>query len=272
MIDLHTHSTASDGSLSPEALVDAAREKGLAALALTDHDTTAGLAQARAQAERQGLRFIPGVELEIDWPGDGEFHLLGLGIGSPGPAMARALQALQEGRERRNREIFARMAEFGIPGSLESLKAAGGIIGRPHIADMLVAQKLAKNREQAFQRYLGAGRPLYFRKPGLSLDEALAAIHEAGGIAVLAHPLSLYVSWGRLPGLLRSLREQGIDGIEAWHPSAKPRASRRLEAAGRALGFLISAGSDFHGAGRPERRLGYCGSTKIDDSFLEILP
>jgi predicted metal-dependent phosphoesterase TrpH len=274
MIDLHTHSRASDGSLSPRDLIRAAAGRGLTAIALTDHDTIEGLAEAREEAALLGIRFIPGVELEISWE-PGEFHLLGLGITRPSSGMADTLAELSRRREARNREIIERMREFSIDADYEEIRAlSGGIsVGRPHFAEFLVNRGIVKNREQAFSRYLGKGRPFFVPKVGLELAHALEIIRDSGGIAVLAHPMSLYVAWGRLPDLIRDFQAQGLEGIEAWHPTAKVRSCARLEELARSLGLFITAGSDFHGDSRPDRKLGItAGDRKIQDTVLENIP
>jgi predicted metal-dependent phosphoesterase TrpH len=274
MIDLHTHSKASDGSLSPAALIAYAASRPLSAIALTDHDTIDGLAEAEREAARAGIRFIPGIEIEVTWE-PGEFHLLGLGIRCPSASLLRAVAELKGLREARNREIIERMNGAGIPVSGEDVRAlsGGSFIGRPHFAAFLTSRGLAKNQEQAFDRYLGKGRPFYVSKEGLDFRQAVDMIRDSGGIAVLAHPMSLYVAWGRLPNLIKDLRDQGLDGIEAWHPTARAHTCRRLEVLGKSLGLFITAGSDFHGEPRLDRKLGItAGDLKIDESFLEAIP
>jgi predicted metal-dependent phosphoesterase TrpH len=278
MIDLHTHSSASDGSLSPGALIGEAVKRGLTAIALTDHDTVQGLEEAERAAKAGGIIFISGIELEITWSRNdegGEFHLLGLGLRRQSSFFTGAVAELSRRREKRNLEILERMHELNIRADYADVRALSGghSVGRPHFAALLVNRGIVKNREQAFSRYLGRGKPLYVPKAGLEFDEAAAAIKSAGGIAVLAHPMSLYVAWGRLPELVRNLKERGLDGLEAWHPTAKVRSCRRLEELGRTLGLYVTAGSDFHGEARPERRLGItAGDRKIEDSILEGLP
>ncbi|MDR2739188.1 MAG: PHP domain-containing protein [Treponema sp.] len=278
MIDLHTHSRASDGALTPSELIKAAKERGLSAIALTDHDTIDGLEEARAEAEQQHIRFIPGIEIEITYEPvtiNGEFHLLGLGIREPGPGFREALADLSRRRESRNLQILERMREMGIEAGYEEIRAlsGGGSVGRPHFASFLVKRGIVKDRGQAFARYLGKGRPLYIAKEGLEFTQALRIIREAGGISVLAHPGSLYIAWGKLPGVITDLVAQGLAGIEAWHPTAKVRFCKRLEDLGRSLGLYITAGSDFHGESRPDRKLGVsAGNRKIDDSFLDSIP
>jgi predicted metal-dependent phosphoesterase TrpH len=284
MIDLHTHSNASDGDYNPPQLVREAGKRGITALALTDHDTLGGLQSAQDEAHAMGIHFIPGIEINISWTAEGgapgigpggEFHLLGLGIRSPSPAFLAAIGDLSRRREARNREILDRMHELSIEATWEDVVALSGghSVGRPHFASLLVKRKIVKNREQAFDRYLKAGMPLYVPKAGLAFAEAAALIRESGGISVLAHPMSLYVAWGRLPDLVKVLKDGGLMGIEAWHPTAKAKACRRLEELGRTLGLYITEGSDFHGSIRPDRKLG-CSNRgrEISDAILEAIP
>jgi len=284
MIDLHTHSNASDGDYSPAQLVREAEKRGVTALALTDHDTLGGLESAQNEARAAGVHFIPGIEISIRWAAEGnapglgpggEFHLLGLGIHSPSGAFLAAIDDLSRRREARNREILDRMHELSIEASWEELLALSGghSVGRPHFASLLVKRKIVRNREQAFARYLKMGKPLYVPKAGLAFAEAVALIRESGGIPVLAHPMSLYVAWGRLPDLVKVLKAGGLMGLEAWHPTAKAKSCHRLEELGRALGLYITEGSDFHGAIRPDRKLG-CSNRgrEISDTILAAIP
>ena len=305
MIDLHTHTNISDGDLSPAMLIDEAVRQGLRAIAITDHDTINGLEIARNHAKRiSNFQFIPGIEININWadgksrnaanlgPG-GEFHLLGLGLNAPSPAFISGVKELSRRRETRNREILNRMHELGLT-SFDSascqwsgnekddiettwneiLALSGGhSLGRPHFAAFLVKRKIVKNTNQAFIRYLGVGKPLYVPKEGMHFEEAVALIRESGGIPVLAHPISLFVAWGRLPDLIKTLKNMGLMGLEAWHPTAKQGACRRLEALAQSLGLYVTEGSDFHGSVRPDRRLGYSGrDRKISDAILEAIP
>jgi len=288
MVDLHTHSNISDGDYSPTELIQEAKKRGISALALTDHDTLDGLETARDAAKTAGIHFIPGIEINIQWTGEGggasgisgigpggEFHLLGLGIRSPSPAFKAAIGELSRRREARNRAILDRMHEFSIEASWEEVVALSGghSVGRPHFARLLVNKKVVRNTEQAFARYLTPGKPLYIPKVGLAFAEAAALIRESGGIPVLAHPMSLYVAWGRLPDLVKALKSYGLMGIEAWHPTAKASSCRRLEKLGRELGLYITEGSDFHGAVLARRQLGYSNrGREISDTVLEAIP
>ncbi|MDR0496703.1 MAG: PHP domain-containing protein [Treponema sp.] len=277
MIDLHTHSTASDGNLSPSALVTEALKHGISTLALTDHDTIDGLEEAAKAASEQSIGFIPGIELEIAQNPDqrGEFHLLGLGINKPSSGFLAAVKELTRRRQERNMGIVEKMNKAGIATSYDEIKsfAKGPSVGRPHFADFLVQRRIAKNREQAFLRYLGREKPFFIPKAGLEFERSVALIRESGGIAVLAHPMSLFVSWGKLPDMVKKLKEKGLDGLEAWHPTAKVSACKRLELLGKKLELYITAGSDFHGEKRPGRKLGItAGGRKIDELILETIP
>jgi len=305
MVDLHTHSNISDGELSPELLIKKAAAQGLSAIALTDHDTINGLETAeKAALIYPSFRFIPGIEVNINWvtskykrfgshnvPGigpGGEFHLLGLGINSPSPAFLNAIHKLTLRREERNLEIIDKMHELSlitvknqadIENVLKELtdiaggSSRGHLIGRPHFAAFLLKNKMVKSINQAFTRYLGVGKPLYAPKEGLIFEEAVAIIRESGGIPVLAHPISLYIAWGRLPDLIKILKDMGLAGLEAWHPTTKPRSCRRLEALAKSLGIYVTEGSDYHGSFRPDRLLGYSGIGRaINDSILEAIP
>jgi predicted metal-dependent phosphoesterase TrpH len=272
LVDLHTHSSASDGSLSPSQLIGEAVRYKLSAIALTDHDTVDGLAEASVAAQRCGVRFISGIEMSLAWE-PGEFHLLGLGLQDIGSGFRQAAEDLRQMREKRNREITARLCQMGIHAEYEEIAAlAGGrSVGRPHFAKFLIQKKIVKNMEQAFNRYLGKGRPLYVYKEGLSFQVAVSLIKNAGGIAVLAHPMSLYVAWGKLPSIVGSLKKQGLDGLEAWHPSARTGECKRLEALADSLGLIVTAGSDFHGKVRAERKLGRTAGglpIRMDVGFL----
>jgi predicted metal-dependent phosphoesterase TrpH len=230
------------------------------------------------------VRFIPGIEISINWkrgPGvcglgrGGEMHLLGLGIKSPSTAFLDGIAELSRRREERNLIILDNMNALGIEASLDDILAGSGnlSIGRPHFANFLVKKKIVRNRDQAFARYLKPGKPLYAPKAGLPFDQAAAIIRESGGIPVLAHPMSLYVAWGCLPDLIKVLKSQGLMGIEAWHPIAKAKDCRRLEELGKSLGLYITEGSDFHGTNRLGRSLGVSNKQRqISDTVLEAIP
>ncbi len=277
MIDLHTHSTASDGVLTPQQLVQHAAEKKLAVLALTDHDTTAGIEEAQSEAEKQGIIFLGGIEITVQWT-SGEFHLLGLGIKNTSEEMKALIQFLKDARYQRNSQMAQKLREQGVNITLEEVQKRFDIpnIGRPHFAAVLEEKGIVRRRQQAFDRYFAKGRPCYVDRTGADLDAAIKAIVTSGGLPVLAHPLSLYVSWGRMEETLTNIRDHGVKGLEAWHPGARVAEAERFEQLAHKLGMCVTAGSDYHGeAVRADRHIGYtCGKKPIDDRyyFEELKP
>jgi len=250
-VDLHMHSTASDGSRAPADVVLAASRAKLAAIALTDHDTVAGIGEAHRAGEELGVRVVPGVELSAV-EGDTETHLLGLHL-RDASVLERALAGLREMRERRARRIVERLDEIGVRISMDSVlaQAADGAVGRPHVARALIAEGWAVDSRDAFDRYLAAGRPAYVPKEQLGMRDAIAMIHDAGGLAVLAHPAS-----SGTRERLTALRGQGLDGVEVRHPSHSLADTARLAALARELDLVPSGGSDWHGAADGPRTIG----------------
>ena len=270
MIDLHVHTTASDGQYSPAQIIGKAAEKNLKAIAITDHDTVAGLQEAKEAGRELGVTVVPGIELNITFP-TGEFHLLGLGIKSPSPSLINIVENVIKNRNDRNAQIIEKMNQDGVALTAEELQAdfPNTVIGRPHFAAELVKHGVVKTRQQAFDQYLARGRKWYVPRVCTNLDEAIVALRESGAVPVVAHPMSLYLSWGRLPDFLKDCYEKGVMGIEAFHPGARVTECLRLEELGRKIGFIITAGSDFHGEKiRSDRRLGHtCGGKKIEDKY-----
>lgn len=272
MIDLHVHTTASDGQYTPSQIIQMAAEKKISTIAITDHDTVAGLEEGAKAAAESNLTFVPGTELNINFP-TGEFHLLGLGFKKISASLEELLAALVKNRETRNIQIIEKMREAGVDITLEEMYAdfPDTVLGRPHFAAELVKKKLVKTRQQAFDRYLAKGRPWYVQRVGSNLDEAIIAIKESGGVPVIAHPMSLYLSWGKLPDALQNFYERGVMGLEAFHPGARVTECLRLEELARKIGFFVTAGSDFHGEKiRADRKLGHtCGGRKIEDDVWD---
>lgn len=250
-VDLHMHSTASDGSRSPADVVRAAKRAALSAIALTDHDTVDGLAEARAAGEQLGVRVVNGIELSAV-EGELETHLLGLHLQDVA-VLERGLGELREMRGRRAAHIVERLNGIGVQITLDDvlLQAGGGAIGRPHVARALVADGWAADVRDAFDRYLGAGKPAYVAKDQLGMPEAIAMVHAAGGLAVLAHPGSAGTR-ERLEGLAAL----GMDGVEVKHPSHSSQDTTRLRALAEQLGLIPSGGSDWHGAADGPRTIG----------------
>lgn len=250
-VDLHMHSTASDGSQPPADVVAQALTAGVRAIALTDHDTVAGVAPARAAAEGTALRVIAGVELSA-YQGDEETHLLGLHL-TDLDAMDRMLGAFREARRDRGMRMVERLNEIGVKITFDDVLevAGGGAIGRPHVAKALVENGWARDNRDAFDRYLGNGRPACLEKRRLTLRDAIAMVHQCGGIAVLAHP----GGEGTLTRLT-ALKEMGLDGVEVLHPSHSAEDRKRLLAVCEHLDLVPSGGSDSHGAPAGTRAIG----------------
>ena len=251
-VDLHMHSTASDGHLAPEAVVAAARTAGLAAIALTDHDTAAGVPAARAAGEAIGMRVIAGAELSATEPSGEEIHLLALHLDDLG-AIESTLARFRDDRVTRAERMVAQLNALGVPVSMDAVLAAagGGAVGRPHVARALVGGGHVRDFREAFDRYLAYGRPGYVAKPVFSPAQAIAVAHEAGGICVWAHPGAA----GRREAVER-LVAQGIDGLEVRHPSHSPDDTQRLQALVDFFQLVPSGGSDWHGLAEGPRALG----------------
>ena len=250
-VDLHTHSTASDGTLPPERVIEAAESCGLAALALTDHDTIDGVRPAREAAERAGIRVIAGVELSA-YDQDHEVHLLALHLSQLGP-LEKRLTDLRVARHARAGRIVDRLNELGIALTLDEvlLQSNGGAVGRPHVARAMIARGVVGDFRDAFTRYLGAKGSAFVPKDKLSVQDAIAIAHEAGAIAIWAHPGD-----GGRRERLEPLVAAGLDGVEVRHPSHSSEDTKRLQALTDFFGLVPSGGSDWHGAMDGPRRLG----------------
>jgi predicted metal-dependent phosphoesterase TrpH len=260
-VDLHSHSTASDGILPPDAVVAAAHSAGLKALALTDHDTLAGVPLATITGQALGVRIVPGVELSAHY-GDGEIHILALHVTKLGLLESR-LETLRAGRQVRASLIVDRLRALGLDVTVEMvMKEAGeASVGRPHVARALIRAGSVKDFREAFDRYLGNGRPGFVPKERLEVREAIAMTHEAGGLAIWAHP----GSDGRRASL-EPLVEAGLDGVEVRHPSHGTEDVNRLGALTDFFGLVPSGGSDWHGMAEGPRTI---GSMKIPLAWLE---
>jgi len=245
--DLHCHSTASDGALSPAEVVLRAHEHGVTTLALTDHDTTVGLAEAQNQAAATGIKFIPGIELSASWSGMC-FHIVGIGIDPAYPPLAEATYNLQKTRMERAEKIAEKLEKKRIPGALEAvLKAAGeGMITRTHFADFLVAQNHVSTQQEAFDRYLAKGKPAYVATPWAELELAVSWIRESGGVAILAHPLRYNLSANAMKRLLTVFKAAGGKGIEVVTGRCNADEIKRAAAYATRFELAGSTGSDFH--------------------------
>ncbi len=250
-VDLHAHSTASDGAVSPADLVEAARRVGLRAIAITDHDTIAGNDEAVAAGVSFGIRVVRGCELSA-YDGDFEIHLLALHISDAG-AIRPSLDGFQRERVERGHAIVERLSQAGAPVDLGEVlaEAAGAALGRPHIARVLIRAGHAADHREAFDRFLGAGRPAYVPKPRLEIADAIGLAHSAGALAVWAHP-------GRdgTRERLARIASHGLDGLEVRHPGHTPADVVRLGKLAADFDLVPSGGSDWHGATEGYRILG----------------
>ena len=257
VFDLHCHSTASDGALAPAELVKRAHEHGVTSLALTDHDTTEGLAEAQSCAIATGIKLIPGIELSASWRGQC-FHIVGLGINPVYPPLAAATQNLQNTRMDRAEKIAAKLEKKRIPGALEAVKKAAGdgMITRTHFADFLVSQNHVSTQQEAFDRYLAKGKSAYVSTSWAELELAINWITESGGVAVLAHPLRYKLTANWMKRLLTAFKNAGGKGIEVI--TSRINTDEIKLAADYAARFELagSVGSDFHNAVNPWVELG----------------
>ncbi|MFN2525566.1 MAG: PHP domain-containing protein [Actinomycetota bacterium] len=269
MIDLHTHTTVSDGGDSPSELVARAGELGIDAIAVTDHDNDSGCAEAIAAGAALGVEVIAGVEISCDVDALGErglqpaqrptMHLLGYFIPAEDNPLSDALAELQEARAGRNRRMVARLNELGIPLTFEEVEAeAGGPgaqIGRPHFAAVLVRHGAAPDYQAAFDRYLAKGAPGYLSRKLYKPEEAIELMQLAGVVPVLAHPFTLYLDDTDLESFVADLAAAGLGGIEGWHGDLPADAQQRYRDLGATLNLVVTGGSDYHGHMRPDRPL-----------------
>ena len=242
-VDLHCHSTASDGEYPPAEVARRAHAAGLAAIALTDHDTTSGVPEATRAGEALAVRIVSGCEFSVKAPW-GELHLLGYFL-PPGHARLDAfLAGTRAARQRRAEQIVGHLRRLGVAIELRDVVEAadGGALGRPHVARVLVQRGVCVDMNDAFGRYLGRGRPAYVEKPLPTLQQVAELVHTVGGIVVAAH-----LGDHGTEGQIRQFQEQGLAGLEVRHPSHSPGAERRFTALAQRLGLAISGGSDWHG-------------------------
>lgn len=267
VIDLHCHSTASDGLLAPSVVVRHAADSGLNAIALTDHDTTAGLPEAMLAGEGLGVRVIGGCEFSVAarW---GEMHLLGYYLPSDDPALEAFLHDARDDRNRRGREMVTRLNGLGLRIGFDDVQAAaaGGAIGRPHVARALLELGHVRNVQQAFDRYIGRGRPAYVEKALSSLRDVAAMVHRLGGVVSAAH----LKQFGTLTELA-AMRDDGLDAVETRHPSHDGETRATITEAAERLGLARTGGSDWHGEIDALGTHAALGSQDVPDDWLDAL-
>lgn len=258
LIDLHVHSTASDGSYPPAEVVRLAKAGGLTAMALTDHDTVEGLPEAVSAGAEMGVEIVPGVEISAQYPG-GTMHILGLCIDFTNGHLDERLAVLKKARAERNPKIVAKLNALGLPITMAQVErvSGGGQVGRPHIARALMEAGLVKTIQEAFDIYLRFGGKAYVSKFRFPREEAIAMIRDVQGIPVLAHPFTLGLgSEMALRTLLQELAALGLAGLEVYYSEHTPEQEARYLKLARELGLLVTGGSDYHGLNKPEIALG----------------
>ena len=273
-VDLHCHSTASDGTLSPTEVVELAVSSGLSALALTDHDTIAGVAEAAEAAQRAGLDFVPGIEISCDVPRPATMHLLGYGFDPRSPVLLDLTSRLIEGRNDRNPRIIRKLNELGVSITMEEVEAeAGGtVIGRPHIAAILLRKGYVSSIKQAFDKYLAQGAPAYFDKERLTPKQAIGLVLETGGVPVLAHPVQLRTeNDAQLEQIVKDLVDLGLVGLEVIHSDHDAALVEKYTKLADRYGLIKTGGSDFHGTNKKDIRLGTANGRKVPREFYDAL-
>jgi hypothetical protein len=270
--DLHTHTTSSDGTQPPAVNVEMARKAGLAAIAITDHDTVAGIDEAILEGERLGIEVVPGVEISTVADGQ-DIHVLGLYIDHKNEKLLCRLAELRSVRDHRNRLLLKRLEELGLPVTMEEVSAKrespdrmDETIGRPHIAAVMVDKGYVSSISEAFDKYLGKQGAAYVNPPRIHPRTAIEWIREAGGTSVLAHP-GLYDA----DELIRELAQSGLEGLEVYHSDHTPEQEAKYAKVAEELGLIVTAGSDFHGERNGEMFHAPIGSRKVSVSVLNRL-
>lgn len=267
MVDLHVHSTASDGTLAPGAVVERAAERGLSAIALTDHDTTDGVPAATLRGSALGVRVVPGCEFSVQAPW-GEMHLLAYFLPPDAPELLEFLATCRADRSRRGGEIVRRLRDLGVAveESDVAFEAQGGAIGRPHVARALRRKGVVRTLDEAFDRFLGRGRPAFVDKALPAFGTVTTLVHRLGGVVSAAHLKDRGTRQA-----LRKLKDEGLDALETRHPSHDPDLRARLTELALELGLARSGGSDWHGEAEDGWNHGALGSQQVPAEWLDEL-
>jgi predicted metal-dependent phosphoesterase TrpH len=272
-IDLHLHTTHSDGSLPPSEVLRLAGKAGVTALAITDHDITTGIPEAMATGRELGIEVIPGVEIS-SFDGRSELHILGYCLDWQDPMLDARLATLRASRHRRNPLIVERLRAAGLDVTYEEVCALAGTesVGRPHIAQVLMRKKYVSSAKEAFDRYLAEGRPAYVARELPAPGDAIAWIKAAKGVAVLAHPTWVKDGGDGLQSCVFALKEAGLDGVEVHYSTHSKSQTASYRALAQRLDLLITGGSDFHGITKPDIEVGYGrGDLHVSTRLLEPL-
>ncbi|MBH0201495.1 MAG: PHP domain-containing protein [Nitrospira sp.] len=269
-LDLHLHTTHSDGSCTPTEVVNMAHIAGVTALAITDHDIMTGVTEAMTVGQQYGIEIIPGVEIS-SLAGRSELHVLGYFLDRQDSDLLARLQTLRDGRHRRNPQIIDRLQALGIDITYDDVRTLAGSdsVGRPHIARALMDKRVVTSAKEAFDRFLAEGKPAYVPRELPSPAEAISWIKAARGLAVLAHPTWVKVTEQSLVDLVRQLKADGLDGVEVYYSTHAARQTREYLSLAQQLGLLVTGGSDFHGLTKPDIEVGIGkGTLHIPTSLL----
>jgi predicted metal-dependent phosphoesterase TrpH len=273
-VDLHCHSTASDGTLAPRDVVKLARDSGLSALALTDHDTVDGIGEAASAAGDLNLDFIAGIEISAEYPHPGTIHILGYGVDPRNDALKNLTATLLAGRDNRNPKIVAKLNEMGVAVSMKEweAEAGGAVLGRPQLAAILARKGYVSSIKQAFDKYIGQGAPAYFDKERLTPRQAIERIRSSGGLPVLAHPTQLRTTNdAELERVIKDLVDVGLAGLEVIHSDFDAATVEQMNRIAGRFGLLKTGGSDFHGSNKPDVRLGVANGRRVPRAFFDAL-
>ena len=273
-VDLHCHSTASDGTLAPRDVVRLAKKSNLTALALTDHDTVAGCADAADEARKIGIDFLCGIEISAEYPHPGTMHILGYGVDPDSPQLKNLTDTLIAGRDNRNPRIVAKLNEMGVAVTMKEWEdeAKGVVLGRPHLAAVLVRKGYVSSIKQAFDKYIGQGAPAYFDKERLTPKQAIERISAARGLAVLAHPIQLRTSNdAQLEQTVKNLADLGLAGIETIHSDHDASWVEKCTRIAEKFNLLKTGGSDFHGTNKKDIALGSASGRRIPRELFDSL-
>ena len=258
LCDLHMHSTHSDGTDSPRRLVEMAKEKGLAAIAVTDHDTFSAVDEAKAAGKELGVRVLSGVEISVEYAGK-TVHMLGYCFDAGAGTLKVKLDEILQGRDERNHQIVQKLNDLGMELSYDEIKAeAGGkVVGRPHFAAVMIRKGFIKERQEAFDKYLAKGAAAYVDRLRFGPEDSVAMIREAGGVAVLAHPkLVRFPEGEKLEDLVKSLADTGLGGIECHYSLHSPEETQQYLELAKRYNLVVTGGSDYHGRNKPTIQMG----------------
>lgn len=269
-IDLHTHTNCSDGSMSPTELVKHGSQRGLAAIAVTDHDTINGIQEAVFAGEKYGVEVVPGVEFSSQ--SISQVHVLGYYIDINSPSLLKVFKEQQEERIISNQKYIEALHRHGFPITEEEVKrvAPHGGVGRAHYAKIMMEHGWVKSVKEAFDLYLGVGMPCYIQREVITPEKAIEIIHSAGGLAFFAHPHQTKLEWDELYSFIKQLKDSGLDGIEGYYSEYTPEMHTKFMNTAKELDLLISGGSDYHAQMKPHIEIGVgMGNLSIPYSVLE---